>query len=241
MSDIKKELLKCVSNLYRKDILDSAGGNCSVKDGERILITRRRSSSERNWNLDDDYIIETDLAGKAKKPELQDFLSREAAVHYRILNEFPDINAVIHAHPKYLLGFASLKVDMPIVTGLARDWLFPQYVKCIRNEPEVSVREAIAITKYFRYLYNLNPNCGLACLLHGHGAVVAGRDITEAFSKMEALENNARTFYYMQVIKSSEYYREARQKDLEDMYGDWEHIQRSQIKEVELYFEKENS
>lgn len=238
MSDIKKELMKCVSNLYRKDILDSAGGNCSARDGEKIFITRTRSSSEKNWNLDDDYIIETDLAGKAVKKELQDFLSKEASVHYRILNEFSDINAVIHAHPKYLLGFSSLKVDMPIVTGLARDWFFPQFVKFIRNEPEVCIEEAIAITKYFRYLYNINPNCGLACLLAGHGAVVAGRSVTEAFSKIEALENNARTFYYMQIIKSSEYYKEAMQRDLEDMYGNWEHIQRSKIKKVKLYFEK---
>ena len=237
MSKIKEQLVEAVKLLYRKDILDSAGGNCSVRDEKRIFITRTNSSSIKRWELDGDFIIETDITGKAKKPELQPYLSKESPVHFRVLNEFSHINAVFHVHPKYLLGFASLKLDMPIVTGLARDWLFPQYVKCIKDEPEVSIREAIAVTKYFKYLYNLNPNGGLVCLLPGHGAIVAGIDVRDAFSKVEALENNARTFYYMQTIKSSDYYTEARNRDIEDMYGDWQHIQRTKIKDVKLYFE----
>jgi len=240
MSEIKEQLVKAVKVLYRKDILDSAGGNCSVRDKKNVFITRRNSSSIKHWELDGDFIIETDITGKAKKPKLQSYLSRESRVHYRILNEFSHINAVFHVHPKYLLGFASLKLDMPIVTGLGRDWLFPQYVKCIKNEPEVSIKEAIAVTKYFKYLYNLNPNGGLACLLPGHGAVVAGTDVRDTISKVEALENNARTFYYMQIIKSSDYYTEGRNRDLEDMFGDWQHILRTEIKNTNLYFERDD-
>ena len=165
MPEVKQKLIEAVKLLHRKDILDSAGGNCSARDGNKVFITRRNSSSIKHWELDGDYIIETDINGKAKKSELQPYISRESPVHFRIFNEFPHINAVFHVHPKCLLGFASLKLDMPVVTGLARDWLFPQYVKCIKDEPEVSIREAIAITKYFKYLHNLNPNGKLACLL----------------------------------------------------------------------------
>ncbi|MCL5070142.1 MAG: class II aldolase/adducin family protein [Actinobacteria bacterium] len=240
MSKVKEELQKYVKALYQKEILDSAGGNCSAREGDKVFVTRRESSSLKQWNLDEDFIIETDLTGKAARPEMQAFLTRESHVHYRILDEFPHINAVFHVHPRYLLGFASLKSDMPIVTGLARDWLFPRYIKCIKDEPEVSIRESVAVTKYFKYLYNLNPNSGLACLLPGHGAVIAGKDLREAFSKTEALENNARTFYYMQIIKNSNFYKEYKDMCLEDMYEDWQHIQRTQIKDTEFYFERKD-
>jgi len=240
LSIAKEELKKYVKTLYQKEILDSAGGNCSVRDGNKIFTTRRESSSLRHWNLDEDFIIETDLMGKAVKPEMQAFLTRESHVHFRIYNEFSHINAVFHVHPKYLLGFASLKADMPIVTGLARDWLFPRYVKCIKDEPEVSIRESIAVTKYFKYLYKLNPDSGLACLLPGHGAVIAGVDLRSTFSKTEALENNARTFYYMQLIKNSNFYKEYQEMTQEDMYEDWQHIQRNEIKNTEFYFERKD-
>jgi L-fuculose-phosphate aldolase len=239
MSEVKKDMIKFVKELYDRSILDTAGGNISVREGDKILVTPRKSSSDRHWDLDEECIIETDLKGKALNQKLQGSITRESRVHYRVYNELPDIGAILHVHPRYLMAFATLKMDVPIVTSIAWDWGFPQYVKCIKGEPAVTVSEARAITKYFKYLINKNSNAALGCLLPGHGAVVAGKDLRDTFSKLHSLENNARTFINMQVIKSSEDYNEMKRRESESMFDSWVDILETPIEEVELFFERD--
>lgn len=105
MSNIKIEMTKIVKELYEQDLLDCQGGNISARDGDKVYVTRRESSSEKHWNLDESDIIETDLLGKAKDPKMQGFITRESRTHYRILNEIPDIKAILHVHSRYLLPF----------------------------------------------------------------------------------------------------------------------------------------
>lgn len=239
MVDVRKEMVRIVKELYKKDILDTQGGNISAREGENIYVTKRESSSEKHWNLDVDDIIETDLLGKAKNPKMQGFITRESRTHYRVLNEIPGIKACFHVHSQYLLAFASLKAPLPIVTALAWDQGFPRYVQYIKDEPAVSISEAEATTRYFKYLYNKNPDGAFACLLPGHGTVVAGKSLTDAFTKLHTLENNARTFLYMQLIKSSDFYKELRTSESEEMFDSWVDIQNTSIKKIELYFEKD--
>jgi L-fuculose-phosphate aldolase len=239
VSDLKQEMIKIVKELYKNNILDTQGGNISAREGNSIFVTKRNSSSDKHWDLSKEDIIETDLLGKAKDPKMQAFITRESRTHYRVLNEIPDIKAVFHVHSRYLLAFASLKISLPIVTSLAWSQGFPKYVQYIKDEPAVSVREAEATTRYFKYLYNKNPNTGLACLLAGHGAVVCGKSLKDAFTKLHTLENNARTFLYMQIIKSSEHYKEERKRELDNMFDSWVDIQNTPIKKIDLYFEKD--
>lgn len=239
MSDLKKEMIEIVKELYKNNLLDTQGGNISAREGNSIFVTRRESSSEKHWDLNEEDIIETDLLGKAKNPEMQRFLTRESRTHYRVLNEIPNINAIFHVHSQYLLAFASLKISLPIVTSLAWAQGFPKYVQYIKDEPAVSIREAEATARYLKYLYNKNPNGGFACLLAGHGAVVCGKNLKDAFTKLHTLENNARTFLYMEIIKSSNHYNESRTRELDDMFDSWVDIQNTPIKKLALYFEKE--
>ena len=88
------------------------------------------------------------------------------------------------------------------------------------------------------YLYNINPNGALGCLLPGHGVVVAGNNLRDAFAKLHILENNARAFYFMQIIKSSDYYKEARTREKDNLYENWVDIQNTPIEDIELHFEK---
>jgi len=240
MSDTKKEMIKYAKIFYKKGMVDSAGGNLSARDKDKIFITKRDSSINRLWDYDESCFVEAKLSGEAVIKKMQPLMSRESHLHFRIFNEFSHVNSIFHIHPRYLLGFASLKIDMPIVTALARDRLFPSHIKCIRDEQENTISESIAIVRYFKYLYNNSPDCGLACLLSGHGIVVAGKNLKDTFMKVEVLENNARTFYYMQLIEQSNYYKEFRREDSKDIYGDWDHIQRTGIKDVKLYFERED-
>jgi len=240
MSIIKQKIIKIAKEMYDRDYIDSIGGNISVKEKDRVFITKTRCSLYKHWEIGEESIVETDLDGKAIKKDEQTLISRECHVHFRILNEIPNINAVLHAHSKYILGFANLNLDLPIVTKFARSLGFPLYIQCIKGQPSITQREAIAVTKYFKYLYKRNPNTAFGCLLPGHGAVVAGKNLEDSFAKLQILENNARSFYFMQIIKNSDYYKEATQREREKTYDTWEDIQNTQIQEKEFYFEREN-
>ena len=241
MSKIKEEMILIAKEMYQKDLLDSIGGNISFREGNKIFVTKTGSSIDKHWDLNGDSIIETDLNGKALNDDEQSFLSKESHVHYRILNIIPNVDTVIHAHPKYLLGFACLRIPMPIVTSPGRALGFPRYIQYVKDEPAVSSKEAIAITKYFKYLYDKNPNCSLACLMPGHGVAIAGKGLRETFSKLHILENNARAFYLMQIIKSSDYYNEARSREIDNLYDSWVDIQNTHIDDLDLFFENNKS
>lgn len=239
MVDIKKEVIETAKALYEKNMLDSVGGNISARVGDKIFISKTKTSVKKRWSMANDDIIETDLTGKALDPALRKKTSVESRAHVMILNEIPSIKAVIHAHAPYLIAFASLEIPMPIVSNLAYDEGFPPYVRCIKGQAPTTLEEAIAITKYFKYLYDINPNGAFGCLIPYHAALVGGKDLKDAFKNIHVLEINARTFFLMEAIKSSNYYKSLKDGNISDLYDNWDEIQAISLEKREYYFERD--
>lgn len=77
-------------------------------------------------------------------------VSREAASHYYIYQNFPDIGAVIHAHPIFIMAFGAAHIDLSAIIGGTRAILGNHPVS---NMPEVmpgSVEQATEIVKNFK-------------------------------------------------------------------------------------------
>ena len=53
---IKKEIINTVKELYGKDFIDSIGGNVSVKDSNRIFMTKTKSSFLKHWNINENPV-----------------------------------------------------------------------------------------------------------------------------------------------------------------------------------------
>lgn len=182
MSDIKSlrsELTEYCRRLYLREIVGGTQGNASVRvDNSRILIT---PAGKNLGYLEASDLVVISMKGEKKTGELEP--SSEHNLHTGIYISRPDINAIIHAHPTAATACSIADMDMnkPVL-------------------PEIIITFGkIASVGYAKpgtteVLARMKPVLGdhTAFLLKSHGAVTIGRDLEEAFNKMEMLERYAR-------------------------------------------------
>ncbi len=173
--------------IYRSGLTTTSGGNLSVLgDHGNIWIT---PAAVDKGSLSEKDIIKVLPDGKFEglhKP------SSELPFHKAIYEDRPDIGAVIHAHPPALVSFS-------IVRKLPDTSVIPQakYLcgKVGYAPYELPGSEALgkSIAEEFRKGAN-------AVIMENHGTVVAGKDLSEAFMRFEALEFCARTIIRAEQI-----------------------------------------
>ncbi|MFA6431544.1 MAG: class II aldolase/adducin family protein, partial [Candidatus Margulisiibacteriota bacterium] len=86
-----EEFRKIGRLLFQQGLVDSHSGNLSIRDGDKIYITKRDSML---GELDDESIVEVGLASGGS----EDLASRELPVHRAIYKETGAL-AIVHAHP----------------------------------------------------------------------------------------------------------------------------------------------
>src|SRR5205085_4643574 len=110
-------------------------------------------------------------------------VSSEIGMHLLIYRLRPDVRAVVHAHPPTATGFAAagMALDQPLVSEVVINLgAIPLARYGTPGTPELaaSIEELVP-------MYD-------AILLANHGAVSYGRDLLNAFMKMETVEHFAR-------------------------------------------------
>jgi L-fuculose-phosphate aldolase len=175
--ELRRYLVEICHRMYRQGYIAAGDGNVSAKldDGERVLVTP--SGFHKGFIHEEDLII-TDLHGKklkgAHKP------SSEFLMHELVYIERPDIGAVVHAHPPITVGLALAGVTMAqcvlsetcLVLGAV---LTAPYATPTTQEVPDTLRQ---------YVRQAN-----AVVLDRHGALTLGRDLDEAYNRMEAMEH----------------------------------------------------
>jgi L-fuculose-phosphate aldolase len=183
----KKELIKICRMLYDKDLVSAADGNISVKiDKNRILTT---PSKVNKGYLTEDMLVVVDNEGKVIEGTHK--CSSEIKLHLKIYAEREDVNAVIHTHPPYATAFAL--AHEPIKESYLVETLV--ILKNIASAPYGTpstdeVPESIANV----------VKSSEAILMENHGAVTYGADLFDAYNKMEALENVAKTIIFSKLL-----------------------------------------
>jgi len=189
MSDIqalKQQLVNCIRMLENSDIIDY-NGHASIRLGERMLINIG-SCQRSQLSADDICTIDMEgnvLEGQGKPP-------LEFHLHAGIYRVRPDVQAVVHAHPKWstflsmagqaylpVYGQGSLVYPMPVLDS----------PNSINNKP---MADRLASTLGDR------P----AAMMKSHGAVTVGKNMVEAFVLANYMEENAyRQYMAMQIGK----------------------------------------
>lgn len=199
LKNIRQSICKIGKLLYERDLTDSSGGNISVRDGNLVYISPRRAGNDHQWEIREDSIIVTDLC---KVPIIgnEEMISREAATHYYIYQNFPDVNAVIHAHPFFMMAFGAAHMDIPAVSEGTRAVIGLQP---ITNIPEVvpgSIQQAEEIVKNFKRRKEIEPGCALICNIPFHGSFAAGANLNDAFMYTEVANNCAKILIYREIM-----------------------------------------
>jgi L-fuculose-phosphate aldolase len=175
---LKQDIVCICRMLHRKNYLAATDGNVSVRLGDRLLIT---PSGVNKGIMEADQILTVDLAGRVLEGEGRP--SSEIRMHSLAYELRPDIAAVVHAHLPYATGCTLAGIDL-------LEPILPEVVITLGGIPTapyatpgtIEVPEAI---REFIQEYD-------ALLLSRHGAMTVGRDVVDAYNKMEKLEHTAR-------------------------------------------------
>jgi L-fuculose-phosphate aldolase len=184
--------------LYERYLTNSAGGNLSCRVGDRIYITPRGLGSTHRWQLREEMVLvfDADLNPLAGDPQL---VSRESRMHFACYRRFPEVNGVIHAHPRYLSAFAA--AGRPVVPTNEYTEKFGT-VEVVPPLPSHSQALADAVVEKLALRQEALKKHGLGLILAWHGVVTVGRDLADAYDTLERLEWSAHTLL-MQDFQSS--------------------------------------
>ena len=183
---IREQIVEIGRLMYQRHLTDSAGGNISVKVQDRILSTPRYAGSKYRWQLRPEQIVA--LQDGQIEAEQAARISREIRVHLAIYQHFPLANAVIHAHPRYVMPFATLGRPIPPVwedtikfgtIGLAAE--------TPAHSPQLAEQVAQALLPQASDL----AQHAIAIQIPKHGLVVVGRDLDDAYDALERINGNA--------------------------------------------------
>ncbi len=174
-------------SLYRNDIIDickrihtngwiaANDGNISIRIGPNTVLCTPTGMSK--GYLTTDQLIKVDMDGNKIDGDLEP--SSEVKMHLDVYKSKENIGAVVHAHPPNSTGFA--------VAGIALD-------ECIMPEIIISLG-SIPLTRFgtpstSEIPDNIRPYLKEhdVFLLENHGALSIGKDVYQAYYRMESLE-----------------------------------------------------
>jgi L-fuculose-phosphate aldolase len=176
---VKKDICEVGRRMYAREFVAANDGNISVRIGpDRVIATPTLVSK---GFMTPDMLVTVDLNGKviegSRKP------SSELKLHLKVYRERSDVGAVVHAHPVTATGFAVAgealdKAYMPELVVSLGSVRVAEYATPSTDE----VPESIS-----RYVKDHN-----AVLLANHGVLTWGRDLFEAYFRLETIESYAK-------------------------------------------------
>ena len=187
ISQTRNKIAETGKLVFARHLTDAAGGNISVRVGDQVCITPRFSGSKRHWQLKPNQVLVSDLAGNKLAGDGD--ISREAKVHYRLYQTFPDATAVLHSHARNVMVFvASGQPIEPILEATLKFGTIP----VVKNfAPAHSEKLADAIVDTVIGKDEAIRKYATAVMAPWHGLFVVGKDLDAAFDLTERIDTNA--------------------------------------------------
>lgn len=176
--DKKNELIEYGRMAGDKNYTPGISGNLSARCGDMVVIT---SSGVANGYLTENDFAVVDFDGNAIEGEKP---SSERMLHIEFYKKRPEMNYVMHVHSPYLTAFASAGIALD-------DKISPEIIYCFEKVPlaEYSIPGSKELVeKTSKYFENYD-----VVLMANHGVIIAGKDIKDAFYKLDLCENYAKT------------------------------------------------
>ncbi len=176
--DARKLIVEIGKLMYDKGYVTSSDGNISYRLGENLILATPTQVSK--GRMTEDIMALTDLDGKPLNDKRG---SSEIQMHLLIYRMRPDVNAVCHAHVPHGTAFAAagLSIDAPILSEVILTLgCVPLTAYGTPSTPELTD----ALKPYVEH-HN-------ALLMENHGVVAYGKDLWQAFDRLETLEHTAK-------------------------------------------------
>jgi L-fuculose-phosphate aldolase len=184
---MRRRLAEVSALAFERRLTDAAGGNLSVRVGDKIVMTPRFAGSQWLWRLRREQILVLDL--EANKLEGEGDVSREVKVHKKLLTEFyPDGTAVFHGHPRNVLVFCAAERPIPPVLYSTQKFGVIEHVV---DAPAHTQELADNIAARIRPQIERVRKQAAAVLAPKHGLFILCKDLEAGFDAAERIEGNA--------------------------------------------------
>lgn len=175
----RRAIVETGRRLHAKGFVAGTDGNLSVRLGDRVLAT---PAGAAKGELAPDDLVLVDMEGRPMGSRRGARPSSEIKMHLEAYRLRADVGAVCHAHPPTATAFALAERPltqclMPEVVLTVGAIPLAPYATPSTDEVPASIRE---------YLPRAD-----AILLARHGVLCLGRDLVEAYRRMETVEQYA--------------------------------------------------
>lgn len=187
-NDLRQAIVDACNVLNSRGINQGTAGNISLRHGNQMLISPSATPYDQ---MTAEMIAATDLdsdptatpTGHWQGPHKP---STEWRFHWQLLQQRPEISAVVHAHPPFCTSLAILRKDIPACHYMVAAF-GGNDVKCAGYATFGSQHLAdLALTAMAgRH----------ACLLANHGMITVGTSLDQAMWRAVELEALARQYH----------------------------------------------
>ena len=213
---LRHEMIQVCQRLYQKNFVSASDGNVSARlSADRLLIT---PSGFSKGDLRERMLLMLDMNGKILRdglgPNGEELkVTSELRMHLEVYRQRPDVKAVVHAHPPVATGFSLSGVSLsgcllPEVVYSLGAIPTTKFAAPTTEEVPESVRELIQTFD--------------ALVLDRHGALTVGKDLWEAYYKLEKLEHTAQvmlTAYQLGGVRELDENQRAKVVEVGGMLG----------------------
>ena len=179
---LKERMCDIGRRLWTRDYTDGNGGNITIRVGDNLALCTPTLICKGFMSPEEMCLVDLDgkqLAGSRKR-------TSEALTHFGIMKRQPACKSCVHAHPPHATAFAIANVDIP---------------SCLIPEAEVFLGK-IGVAKYQTPGTPANADevgevgkTHQAVLMQNHGVIVWGKDVEDAYWKMENIDSYCRTVW----------------------------------------------
>jgi L-fuculose-phosphate aldolase len=175
---LKEDICEVGRRLYQHGYIAAMEGNLSIRLSENEVMGTPAGACK--GYLTPDMIVICDMEGKKLDGTLR--VSTEIQMHLAVYRARPDAKAVVHAHPPKSTGFAVAGV--PLNKAVLAEVVVTLGCIPLAQYATPSTRElAESVDRLVR------TSDGV--LLSNHGALTVGKDVYDAYFKMEVIEHFA--------------------------------------------------
>ncbi|MGF1450876.1 MAG: class II aldolase/adducin family protein [Opitutales bacterium] len=184
---LKERICAIGQRIWQRGYVDGNGGNITVRVGDNLVLCTPTLISKGFMTVDDICMVDLDgnqVAGKRPR-------TSEVNTHLGIMKREPKAKSCVHAHPVYATAFAVAGVTPP---------------SCLIPEPEVFLGE-IGFAPY--QTPGTPENAATvgelgtrhqSILMQNHGVICWGKDVEDAFWKMENTDAFCQTVWISQSL-----------------------------------------
>lgn len=206
----RREMCRIVKSMFDRWLTNAAGGNISCKvSSNHYIMTASGLSSKYLWDIGPENILVVD--DNLNVIEGEGRVTREINMHMEIYRNDDKVKAVIHAHPKELMVYACMGIDMPVVSE-ALEYL-GETIPCLPYRPATTQELAELVGKWISEFSKefkekelvMEDIYAYGALLRRHGVIVASDNLHSANEMLERLETNAYVHIHAATLESRGY------------------------------------